>query len=306
MSLDVSMITRVTKKFFYIARSFLRQFAWRANRRFRQSEVIKTKQGFFKLFYKYDDSISRSLYLNRSYHGEHIRRTIAFMESRKEYALGEGTFVDVGANNGIISIAVLLGGYFKHAIAIEPDPINFSILESNLKLNNLSKRVATINYAISSETGELSLEIDQNNLGDHRIRINSKQASPKELFGESERVVKKVDSETIDNVIKNLDKRFTKDIKFIWMDVQGHEGFVFKGGASLFSRDIPVLTEVWPYGILRSGQTLREYFSIVSSLWSHVWIWRRRDFIDYPIDYLPYLFKELGNQGDFDDIIFTK
>jgi hypothetical protein len=89
-------------------------------------------------------------------------------------------------------------------------------------------------------------------------------------------------------------------------DVQGHEGHVFAGGAELFSRDIPVLSEVWPYGILRSGMELEQFCRVAQRHWSSYWVWRRAQrYVQYSITDLPKFCEELGSAGAHDDVIFT-
>ena len=50
-----------------------------------------------------------------------------------------GVFVDVGANISAITPYAMLSGQFAHALDIEPDPHNRSILERNIAANGLSK-----------------------------------------------------------------------------------------------------------------------------------------------------------------------
>lgn len=40
---------------------------------------------------------------------------------------------------------------------------------------------------------------------------------------------------------------------FIWIDVQGYEGFVLAGGQKTLSYNPPLLIEFWPYALERSG-----------------------------------------------------
>jgi hypothetical protein len=93
---------------------------------------------------------------------------------------------------------------------------------------------------------------------------------------------------------------------FIWIDVQGYEGYVFKGGKSLLEKGLPTVSEVWPYGILRAGMSLDDFASTVSAIWTDYWILRRDRFTRYPITVFDRYLEELGTDGHFENVIFTK
>ena len=62
----------------------------------------------------------------------------------------------------------------------------------------------------------------------------------------------------------------------IWIDVQGYEGFVYRGAGGTLAGGLPTVSEVWPYGILRAGMTLEEFCNIVNGIWSDYWVYRRQ------------------------------
>jgi FkbM family methyltransferase len=76
-------------------------------------------------------------------------------------------FVDIGAN---IGYDTLLGawrvGSTGRVVAIEASPRNFSLLQRNLKINQISSNVRAVNLAVSERPGKLSLfEISERNIG---------------------------------------------------------------------------------------------------------------------------------------------
>jgi FkbM family methyltransferase len=253
-----------------------------------------------------EDSISRSLFLYKKYHLDHIEKTIAFLQQENGYKNEEGTILDIGANNGVISIGMLSNGYMSRSIAIEPDPTNYSILLDNAKLNNLDDSMICLNVAASDSKSSLDFELSADNYGDHRIRNDQDISDQLELYQETERQIISVPADTIDNILEGLDGKFKENIALIWIDIQGHEGFAFEGAKKLFSKDIHVVSEIWPYGILRSGKSLEDFFAIVRSMWPNFWVWRKNKFVKYPIEYFSYFLDELGTDGDFDDVIFSK
>src|SRR5690606_30551618 len=69
----------------------------------------------------------------------------------------EGLFVDVGANlgNHTVYFAQVLG---REVVAVEPEPMNASLLRDNVALNSLEDRVEIHNRAAMSEPGFVVLE----------------------------------------------------------------------------------------------------------------------------------------------------
>jgi FkbM family methyltransferase len=163
-----------------------------------------------------------------------------------------------------------------------------------------------LNVAASDSKSSLDFELSADNYGDHRIQNDQDISDQLELYQETERQIITVPSDTLDNILEGIESKFKTNIALIWVDIQGHEGFAFEGAKKIFSKDIPVVSEIWPYGILRSGKSLADFNAIVSSIWPHFWVWRKNKFVKYPIKYFSYFLDELGTDGDFDDVIFSK
>ena len=272
---------------------------WRSLTFFRKSITISTHQGVFTLPPGSKDPISKSLYINTGYEFGFVNDVMKFLQDAKYFNKGEGTIVDVGANNGVISIGALTNGEVSNAIAIEPDINNFSVLTHNIKQNNLEHAFKTLNYAVSDNASILQLEISKSNLGDHRIQ---KPTSTRELFKESKRKVVDVKSDTLDNLLKDIDPN---NISLVWVDVQGHEGYVFQGAQKILSYGIPVVSEIWPYGIERSGMSQQQFCDIVSAQWTYFWVRRKTGFVQYSVTDFHEFLEELGGDGDFNNVIFT-
>jgi FkbM family methyltransferase len=66
--------------------------------------------------------------------------TIAWIESFNLKQLTNLDFIDIGANLGIYSLFALTTGFFRRVIAVEPMPINFSQLKTNISLNHFEER----------------------------------------------------------------------------------------------------------------------------------------------------------------------
>ena len=275
-------------------------------RRFRKSVTIATKQGVFTLPMEVDESISKLLYVNREFELDLVSDAMCLIRKLKDLPRGKGTVLDIGANNGVISIGMLVTGELDKAVAIEPEPRNFSILKHNVEQNHLEGVITCLNYAVSDSKSTLQFELSESNYADHRVRKSLSDTKPKELYDESKRQVINVEANTLDNLLADLDERFCKDISVIWIDVQGYEGYVFSGAKRLLSSGTPVVSEIWPYGIQRAGMSQEVFCGIVGEIWSAYWVKRRGRFVKYPIDIFYTYFDELGYDRDYDNVIFTR
>ncbi len=152
--------------------------------------------------------------------------------------------VDVGANIGSICIPAIKRGHFIHAMAIEPDPLNFRLLQVNSILNSLENSINLHNVALGTEKGVATLELSKDNLGDHRIRTGEKKDGE---LGEASRDTIQVQINTLDEICAEANAIDC----LIWMDTQGYEGHVIQGGSMCLSKRIPLVLEFWPYAIQR-------------------------------------------------------
>lgn len=274
---------------------------WDIIKRFKKSVTINTNQGVFTIPLEVKDPISWSLYTDRQFEMDLISEAMECIRKFKGIPRGKGTLIDIGANNGIISIGMLVTGELEKAVAIEPDPRNFSNLRLNVAQNHLETAISCLNYAVSDSESTLQFELSETNYGDHRVRKSS--LLTKELYEESKRRVINVESNTLDNLLIDVD---FNDISVIWIDVQGYEGYVFKGAKKVLSTGVPVVSEIWPYAIKRSGMSRDDFCCIIGDIWSAYWVKRRGRFIKYPIDIFYTFFDELGSDVYQDNVIFTK
>ncbi len=213
--------------------------------------------------------------------------------------------MDIGANNGVISIGALHTGELARAVAIEPDPFNFSMLRRNVDQNGLSSRVICLPVAASDQKGELVFELSPTNFGDHRVRKNTKEslAAP-ERWGELTRRVITVPADRLDGLLADLPEAFVETIAVIWVDVQGHEGYVFRGAKNILARGIPVVSEIWPYGIARSGLGPEQFCAMAESFWSSYCVFRDGHIEQHDIRTFQVFYAGLGGRIDFQNVIF--
>ena len=285
----------------------IRRVRYEYLRRFENPATLKTRQGIFKVPIGVADPISRHLFIEGHFELDLIADAMALIRNLKGRAKGQGTLVDIGANNGVISIGMLVTGELDAAVAIEPEPTNFGRLQENLALNGLGSRVHSIHTALSDRPSSLTFELSESNWGDHRVRRSSDTPGQvRDIFNESKRPTMSVPAVTLNNLVADLPARFKQDVAVVWIDVQGYEGYVFAGGREFLSEGVPVVSEVWPYGIARTGMTLDDFDAIVRNTWRSFWVQRRGRFVQYPVLAFGSFLDELGLDGYAENVIFTR
>jgi FkbM family methyltransferase len=226
---------------------------WRALRNFRFRQVVfdtappgtllvaaRSNETF--LVMAGDKVIGRSLFVSGEFDFAKFGTVKRLLGDRWKGRL----LIDVGANCGPICIPAIKRGYFSQALAIEPEPVNHSLLAANVQLNDLTSRITTRNVACGARDNEsLVFELSATNLGDHRVRMRPDSG----LMQEAERRTISVRSETLDSIIEEVDPSDT----LIWIDTQGFEGYVLSGAPRALSRRVPLVIEFWPYAMQRVG-----------------------------------------------------
>lgn len=289
-----------------IAHEEFRDLKWRLNRATRTSFKVSSMQGDFEVL-SADSVIGRQLYVYREFELDYTTQVLAFLRDQGMIPpKGQGTVLDVGANIGVTSLGMLHNGEFARAIAVEPAPPNFALLERNRHLNGLDERAICVQYAASDSDGTLEFELSGSNYGDHRVRMSTRGDAGPELNNESDRQVISVASRRIDDLLGEVPEAFSSDVCLMWIDVQGHEGYAFRGAEKLIASGVPVVSEICPYAIARSGVSEDEYCDIARGMWTHYWVLRRDHFVAYPIDSLPLFLEELGRDGYFENVVFAR
>ena len=283
-----------------------RHALYRLHGRLHDTVTIRTKQGLLTMSTR-DDIIGATLYRERQYEYKSSIHAIRFLKSSGFIPARNVSMLDVGANIGLISIGLILADEVGLAVAIEPEPNNFGLLRKNVEQNKLSGRMLCLQMAVGDKVSTLNMELSPNNLGDHRIReVPTPDAS--ENFFESARRIIQVPSLPLPQILglPEVHNFGLFSPSLMWIDVQGYEGYVFKGGKSLLAKGLPTVSEVCPYGILRAGMSLEDFANTVSAIWTDYWIVRRDRFARYPITVFDRYLEELGADGDYENVIFTK
>ena len=229
--------------------------------------TVPTANGILS-FSNMDLHNGKGLYVQRAWEIDSLTRSMEYL--RREGHLsrpGADVMIDVGANIGMICIAMLKHGYFREAVAIEPAPGNFELLTRNIAQNGYAGSIRAFHGAVSDVSGEIEIELSAENEGDHRVR--APRSFVPALMEEEKRRVVRVPALTLDELLTTAVPVDPKRIGLVWVDVQGHEGQLFRGAGRVLSHGAPVLNEFWPYGILRSGLDRNSYGEIIRAHFSH-------------------------------------
>jgi FkbM family methyltransferase len=290
-----------------VGRKHLNEIRWqRALRNGQNGMDVDTLFGPMSIRIGAEDAIGHSLLFNGEFEMDLIKRTMSFLRQIGRCPpAGQGTLLDIGANIGVISIEMLKTGEVSNAVMVEPEPTNDAMLEENVRKNGLQSRVYSQRLAVGDAESRLVFEVSGLNSGDHRVRVSA-HPSAQEAYRESDRKTIEVQSTTLDALVELVPTEFKKQWAVLWVDVQGFEQHVYGGARRLLSTGIPVVSELWPYGLERAGNSITSFCSLASELWTHYYVFRRDRYVEYPIETLASFFAELAGPFAYDNIIFLK
>jgi FkbM family methyltransferase len=168
------------------------------------------------------------------------------------FAEGRGTFLDIGANIGLVSIP-LAERRRVHCLAFEPEPRNFQWLERNINAHRVGALFRTFNLALHSEETRLVFELSGSNFGDHRVR----GTAPVEDSGE--RTLIEVPAARLDDLVQIEELPHPIVAK---LDTQGAELQVLRGAERSLPHIDHLICEFWPYGLRRMGDRAEELIQL--------------------------------------------
>ncbi|MEN8228181.1 MAG: FkbM family methyltransferase [Bacteroidota bacterium] len=180
--------------------------------------TIKTLHGFNMIIDPVrDEGVERTIY----YTGSYEKGTLFVIKN----LLKEGdTFIDVGANIGLMSIfassIVMDSGKI---IAFEPNPVTLKILKRNIALNNISN-IQTSDYAVGAKASGAKIY----------DRWDSNRGSASLIKPESES-----DSYDIEVITLSDYCKANQEIHLIKIDIEGFELEALKGAKEILDGESP-------------------------------------------------------------------
>lgn len=232
-------------------RAVSRELFFRVAGRFTPELIAESDEMRFRVP-TYDRAVGLISFANGPPERDTMRLALSILKARGEWRGAEGgCFLDIGANIGTATVTAFRQAGFAGALCFEPLPDNHRLLLENLAANGLADRARTMNLALSDRDGEAEFEVSPNNSGDGRVRLGNASGAA-DAFGESARQTLQVRLAKLDSICEEgaID---LSEVRLGWIDAQGHEGQILSGAQQLLKSSIPLVTEVWPYGLNRSG-----------------------------------------------------
>lgn len=174
--------------------------------------------------------------------------------------------LDIGANIG--SVAIVLAKTQPEATihCFEPDVLNFSLLNINLILNNVTN-VITYNYALGKQREFIDMYLSTTNFGDHRSFNTTKNDLGESRFTRSASKVEKVHPlEFLTDSLKLDDPRFVDLVK---IDTQGADFEILEACLPLLKKEAVVAIEYSPYHLEANGTTQEDIVDLLQHF-SHI------------------------------------
>ena len=159
-----------------------------------------------------------------------------------------GTFIDVGANIGLVAIPIA-ERCGARVFAFEPEPGNFHLLSRNVARHRLGSRVTLFANAAYSQRAILPMHLSANNFGDHQVLTSD--ASGQVL----------VAAEPLDDLLRD---HIISGPVAMKIDTQGCEVHVLRGAQETLRCVDTLILEYWPLGIARLGDKLTDFIPLLS------------------------------------------
>ena len=194
-----------------------------------------------------DYPIGQTLYLDGNYEPE-LQRLMQHMN------LSGSVCLDVGANIGLHTLTMSeLVGAAGQVFAFEPESYNFRLLGQNLRRNGITN-VVLEQCAVSDQEGVCQIGLSPVNHGDHRVSTAAPADWP----------TQEVQMTTIDASVGHLPDCA---IRFIKIDVQGHELHVLRGMEQTLKKnpDAIMVIEVAPDLLAHAGTSATELLSLLGA-----------------------------------------
>ena len=197
----------------------------------------------------------------------------------------------VGAHIG--SLAIPIANICAKLVAIEANPSNFKLLETNVKLNNTSN-IILHNIAASNKKETIKFQLNTvNSGGSKRVPINNHY-----MYTYDNPEVIDVDAYSLDNYLSN------NKFDLVLIDIEGSEYFAMQGMKDILSQTQTLIVEFLPHHITNvAGVKLTDFLDNIPGHLTKLTIPSKNK--TYPIDIGIVTLQQMFQSGQGDDgIIF--
>ena len=226
----------------------------------------------------------------------------AKLREKGEYGINEinqvSQFIDnqssvliVGAHIG--SLAIPIANVCSELIAIEANPNNFNLLQTNVKLNNTSN-ITIHNIAASDKQENIKFLLNTvNSGGSKRVPINSHY-----FYTYDNPEVIDIEAHSLDNYLSN------KEFDLVLIDIEGSEYFAMQGMPDILANTKTLVVEFLPHHITNvAGVTISDFLGNIPGHLTKLTIPSKNK--TYPIDEGIVTLQQMFESGEGDDgVIF--
>jgi len=229
----------------------------------------------------------------KTYSQEDIELFFRFAKEKRGIEPTEGIFLDIGANIGTTTVHVAKNmGPELQVISFEPDCLNFQLLSKNCEINGC-RNVTLCNAALSDQSGIGEIQVFDYNRGKCQVI--------EDIDAEDTKQSKGIKTESV--AMRSLDEYLSENnipkdqIRYIWIDVEGHEARAINGMMELLSTvHPPILMEFTPREVPCIIVNDDDFVLLYKNLcrgYSRMILWPLNDPShpeEHPIEYLEQLF----------------
>ena len=205
--------------------------------------TINTKNGTFVVDAT-DLEVSAKLRNKGEYGIDEINRISKFIDNQSSILI-------VGAHIG--SLAIPIAKMCSEVVAIEANPNNFKLLQTNIEMNNTSN-ITTHNIAASEREETIQFQLNTvNSGGSKRVPINNHYMYTYD------------NPEIIDVSAYSLDTYLTNNyFDLVLIDIEGSEYFAMQGMTNILSKTKTLIVEFLPHHIINvAGVRLTDFLENV-------------------------------------------
>ncbi len=245
--------------------------------------TVSTKNGTFVVDAG-DLEVGAKLKERGEYGIDEINRISQFINNQSSVLI-------VGAHIGALAIPV--AKMCLEVIAIEANPNNFKLLQTNIKLNNVSN-IITHNIAASEREETIQFQLNTvNSGGSKRVPVNNHY-----MYTYDNPEVINVQAYALDDYLSN------KSFELVLIDIEGSEYFAMRGMEKILSKTKTLIVEFLPHHITNvAGVELADFLDNIPNQFTKLLIPSKKE--TYPIDEGLNILRQMFESGLGDDgIIF--
>jgi hypothetical protein len=97
-----------------------------------------------------------------------------------------------------------------------------------------------------------------------------------------------------------------QEVSLVWLDIQGHEGCFLEGAREFLERGTPIVTELWPYALARSGSEPSRVQALLSEFYTHFYLLTANAAEKRPISTMGEVFQAFAGPREMCQVILVR